>query len=99
MVGTPDQKPAYGAIPSQTSLRGPWLEAQKAAFPFVQNWQTLIDGLNYPDVPSAEGFMPNVNEAWTRIQTFGDLLVNTKGVDLAAEEAKLITDLGVIFNK
>jgi len=99
VVGTPDQKPAYGAIPSQTSLRGPWLDAQKASFPFVQNWQTLIDGLNYPDVPSAEGFMPNENEAWARIQTFGDLLTNTKGVDLAAEEAKLVTDLGVIFNK
>jgi multiple sugar transport system substrate-binding protein len=99
VVGTPDQPPAYGAIPSQTALRGPWLDTQKASFPFVQNWQTLIDGLNYPDVPSAEGYMPNINEAWARIQTFGDLLVNTKGVDVAAEEAKLVTDLGVIFNK
>jgi len=99
VVGTPDQKPAYGAVPSQTALRGPWLEAQKAAFPFVQNWDTLVAGLNYPDVPSAEGFMPNINEAWARVQTFGSLLANTKGVDLAAEEAKLVTDLGVIFNK
>jgi multiple sugar transport system substrate-binding protein len=99
VVGTPDAKPAYGAVPSQTALRGPWLDAQKAAFPFVQNWQTLVDGLNYADIPSAEGFMPNINEAWTRVQTFGDLLVNTKGVDLAAEEAKLVTDLEVIFNK
>jgi multiple sugar transport system substrate-binding protein len=99
VVGTPDQAPAYGAVPSQTALRGPWLDAQKASFPFVQNWDTLVAGLNYPDVPSAEGFMPNINEAWTRVQTFGDLLVNTKGVDVAAEEAKLVTDLGVIFNK
>jgi multiple sugar transport system substrate-binding protein len=99
VVGTPDQKPAYGAVPSQISLRGPWLEAQKAAFPFVKNWDTLVAGLNYADVPSAEGYMPNINEAWARVQTFGDLIVNTKGLDLAAEEAKLVTDLGVIFNK
>ena len=99
VVGSPTRAPAYGAVPSQTALRGPWLAAQKANFPFVQNWDTLVAGLNYPDVPSAEGYMPNINEAWARIQTFGDLLVNTKGVDLAAQEATLESDLGTIFNK
>jgi len=99
VVGTPDQKPAYGAVPSQSALRGPWLDAQKAAFPFVKNWDVLIAGLNYADVPSAEGFMPNMNESWARVQTFGDLLVNTQGVDLAAQEATLESDLTVIFNK
>ena len=43
--------------------------------------------------------MPNINEAWARIQTFGDLLSNTKGVDLAAQEATLESDLTTIFNK
>ncbi len=52
VVGTPDTPPAYGAVPSQTSLRGPWLTSQKANFPFVQNWDTLVAGLNYADVPS-----------------------------------------------
>ena len=99
VVGSPTRAPAYGAVPSQTALRGPWLAAQKANFPFVQNWDTLVAGLNYPDVPSAEGYMPNINEAWARIQTFGDLLVNTKGVDVAAQEATLESDLGTIFNK
>jgi multiple sugar transport system substrate-binding protein len=99
VVGTPDRAPAYGAIPSQSALRGPWLASQKANFPFVTNWDLLIDGLNYGDVPSAEAFMPNMNESWARIQTFGDLLVNTKGVDLAAQEATLESDLTTIFNK
>jgi len=99
VVGTPDTPPAYGAVPSQTSLRGPWLDSQKANFPFVKNWDVLVAGLNYPDVPSAEGFMPNINEAWARVQTFGDLLVNTQGVDLAAQEATLESDLATIFNK
>jgi multiple sugar transport system substrate-binding protein len=99
VVGTPDQAPAYGAVPSQTNLRDPWLQAQKANFPFVNNWDVLLAGLNYPDVPSAEGYMPNINEAWARVQTFGDLLSNTAGVDLAAQEATLETDLTTIFNK
>ncbi|HTX90016.1 MAG TPA: extracellular solute-binding protein [Anaerolineales bacterium] len=99
VVGSPDQPPAYGAVPSQTALRAPWLATEKANFPFVQNWDTLLAGLNYPDSPSAEGYMPNINEAWARIQTFGDLLSNTQGVDLAAQEATLESDLTTIFNK
>ncbi len=99
VVGTKDTPPAYGAVPSNSSLRGPWLDSQKAQYPFVKNWDTLLEGLNYADSPSAEGYMPNINEAWARIQTFGDLLTNTKGVDLAKEEATLETDLSVIFNK
>ena len=99
VVGTPDRPPAYGAIPGQAALRGPWLAAQKAAFPFVKNWQVLLAGLNYPDVPSAENFMPTMNEAWDRIQTFGSLLGNTRDIDLAAQETVLESDLTLIFNK
>jgi multiple sugar transport system substrate-binding protein len=99
VVGTPDRAPAYGAIPSQTALRGPWLAAQKAAFPFVQNWDTLIAGLNYADAPSGEAFQPNMNESWARTGTFTTLLQNTKGLDLAAEEATLESDLTTIYNK
>ena len=42
--------------------------------------------------------MPNFNDAWARIQTFGDLLVNNAGVDLAAQEVILISDLEIIFD-
>jgi len=99
VVGTKDVPAAYGALPGVASMRQPWLDSKKSSFPFVQNWDTLIAGMNYPDSPSAEGYMPNVNEAWARIQTFGDLLSNTKGVDLAKEEATLEADLTTIFNK
>ncbi len=99
VVGTPTTKPAYGAVPSQTSLRAPWLAAQKAAFPFVQNWDVLVAGLNYADIPSAEGFQPNMNESWARTAVFTTLLQSTKGVDLAAQEATLESDLTTIYNK
>jgi len=99
VVGTPDTAPAYGAIPSDSSLRGPWLESSKAAHPSVQNWDVLIAGLNYPDVPSAEGYMPNMVEAWQRTSTFSNLLVTTGGLDLAKEADAFKNDLTTIFNK
>ena len=99
VVGTPQVSPAYHGISGLVADRGAWLAAQQAQFPFVHNWQTLLDGLNYPDDPSAEAYMPNMQVSWARIQTFGDLLVKTKGVNLATEEGNLESDLKVLFNK
>jgi multiple sugar transport system substrate-binding protein len=99
VVGTTTTPPAYGAVPGIASLRAPWLASEAAAFPFVKNWQTLLDGLNYPDVPSAEGYTPNINDMWARVQTFGSLMGSTKGLDMAAQEATLESDLTTIFNK
>jgi multiple sugar transport system substrate-binding protein len=99
VVGTPKLPPAYLAIPGIAADRAAWLASEQSLFPFVQNWQTLLDGLNYPDVPSAEGYMPNINNAWTRIQTLGYLMGSTKGVDMAAQEGTLESDLTAIFNK
>ena len=99
VIGSPQATPAYSGMPGIVADRGTWLAADQAQFPFVQNWQTLLDGLNHPDVPSAEASMPNINEAWARIQDFGTLLSNTQGVDMAAQEASLQTDLTNIFNK
>jgi multiple sugar transport system substrate-binding protein len=99
VVGTVDTPPAYGAIPSQKTLRGPWVAASQAAHPSVKNWDLLLAGLNYADVPSAEAFQPNMNESWARTATFTTLLQTTKGVDLAAQEATLEADLTTIYNK
>ena len=63
--------------------------AKKAQFPSVKNWQTLLDGLNYPDIPSAEAYMPNYNEAWARGTTFANLVMNTSGLDIDKEIADL----------
>jgi len=99
VVGSEGHPPAYGAIPSDSSLRGPWLESSKANHPSVTNWDVLLEGLNYPDAPSAEAYMPNMNEAWQRTVTFGNLLKTTEGVDIDKESETLKTDLAVIFNK
>jgi len=101
VVGSAAVPPAYGAVPSVTSMQAPFLAAKQAIYPFVtqESWDIMMAGLSYPDVPSAEGFMPNYNEAWARIATFGDLMNNTAGLDLPAEIATLESDLTAIFNQ
>jgi multiple sugar transport system substrate-binding protein len=99
-VGSADVPPAYGAVPSVTSMQQPFLDAKAAIYPFVtqDSWNIMMAGLSYADSPSAEGYMPNYNEAWARVGTFGDLMNNTAGLDLPAEIATLETDLTAIFN-
>ena len=49
----------------------------------------MTQGLEYPDNPSAEGYMPNFNEAWDRITQFQTLLQSEKGLDLTKEIDKV----------
>lgn len=99
IVGSEAMPAAYGAIPALTSAQEAWRAQKAIAFPWVKNLDTVIAGLSYPDTPSAEGFMPNYNEAWERGNTFSNLLRNTKGLDLDKEIATFLSDLTTIFNK
>ena len=90
---------AYGAFPALTELQPLFIDAKSAQYPFVENWDVFLQGLDYPDVPSAEAWMPNINEAWNRIETFGNLIQNDGSIDFDAELETLEADLEVIFNK
>ncbi len=101
VVGTTTTAPAYGAVPGVVALQAAWLTSSKANNPSVTDagWAILEAGLNYPDVPSSEAWMPNLNEAWARTVTFASLLGTTGGLNLANEEATLQSDMTTIFNK
>ncbi len=99
IIGSEDMAAAYGAIPALISAQEAWREQKAIAYPWVKNLDTVIAGLSYPDAPSAEGYMPNYNEAWTRGNTFANLLRNTAGLDLDKEIATYLADLNVIFAK
>ncbi len=98
IIGSAAEPAPYGAFPARTADQAAWLAAKKVAFPAVQNWDTLVAGLNYPDSPSAESYMPNFSEAWARGKTFYSLII-TSPIDLAKEEQTFQTDLQAIFNK
>jgi multiple sugar transport system substrate-binding protein len=99
VIGTPSLSPAYSAVPARIADQAAWVKGKKAVYPWVRNWDVIIAGLSYPDIPSAEAWVPNYDEAWMRGNTFANLLRNTPGLDLDREIQIYLTDLDVIFNK
>ena len=89
----------YGGMPARAEDQDSFFAKKAEQYPFVENWAVMTAGLDFPDNPSAEGYMPSFNEAWDRINTFGTLLQSEAGLDLNAEIDKLEADLQVIFDK
>jgi multiple sugar transport system substrate-binding protein len=98
IIGSKSKPAAYGALPALTTDQKAWLTAMKTQFPWVKNWDVVLAGLNYPDIPSAEGYMPNYQEAWSRGYTFASMLRSVSGLNLAQEIQAYASDLTVIFN-
>jgi multiple sugar transport system substrate-binding protein len=86
------------AISARTADQGTFLTSRATAYPWVTNWDVMVDGLQYIEKPSHEDFMPNRTEAWNRMQTFGDLLSNQSGLNVNQEIITLKNDLTSIFN-
>jgi multiple sugar transport system substrate-binding protein len=97
LLGTEDREAAYGAVPALTESQEIWVEGQKELYPWVKNWDVVLAGLDYPDIPSAEAYMPNYIEAWTRGNTFANLLRTSPNLDLDREISAYLSDLTVIF--
>jgi hypothetical protein len=80
-----------------------FFEQKSNDYPFVsdESWDVFVTNLAYPDIPSAEQFQPNWNEAWARQQTFVDLMQNTPPdqFDFESEWQKMLDDLNVIYNR
>jgi ABC-type glycerol-3-phosphate transport system substrate-binding protein len=93
--------PAYGAMPAIPSKTQAFFDKKAADYPFVtkESWDVFVQGLAYPDTPSAEQYQPNSIESVARFTTFGDLMNNTEGLDFDAEYQKMVDDLNVIYNK
>ena len=92
--------PIYGAMPAIAEKTEAFFETKSADYPFVtdESWDVFVQGLAYPDTPSAEQYLPNWTQAFDRINVFGDLLKNTEDLDFDAEFDKLQDDLTVIYN-
>ena len=91
--------PAYIALPARSLEQNPFLDAKRAQFPNAKNLTLMVDGLQFPDVPSAEVWMPNYAEAWQRGLDFTNRLRSTGGLDLDSEIGSYVYDLNTIFNK
>jgi multiple sugar transport system substrate-binding protein len=90
---------AYDAFPALPAYQQVYLENKAVLYPQVDNWDVFLQGLNYPDIPSAEAWMPNMSEALKRIVTFGDMCQTDSTIDFEAELDRLEADLQEIMNK
>ncbi len=88
----------YGGMPARTADFETWLEGRQTQFPWVTNWSAISEGLSYPDVPSAEAYVPNWSQVWDRVLALDSLMSNEQGLDLDAEAAKIQADVQAIFD-
>lgn len=89
----------YGGMPARLADQKTFFEKLDTQFPYKVNWQVAVDGIAYADNPSFEGYMPNYNESFDRLNTFLSLLMSTEGLDVNKEIETLKSDLQVIFSK
>ena len=80
----------FGAIAPWSGLGAPELEI---------DWSVSVQMLEFPDVPSHEGFMPNFQEADSANKDLGNRLWNTADLDLDAELDSHIELLQGIFDE
>ncbi len=90
---------SYGGMPARTDSQDAFFRTQKEKFPWVMHWDLTQAGLSYPDIPSAEGYIPNALVAYPRIAEFRHLLATDGSIDFDTELKNLEVDLEVILNE
>jgi multiple sugar transport system substrate-binding protein len=98
LLGSGGNPPAFGAMPARSADQLPWRVAHHAEFPWVQNWKTIVAGLDYPDNPHAESWMPNFARSWSRGEEFYNLFVSDGTLDLDTAISSYQASLENIFN-
>lgn len=96
--GAPELLQIYGAFPSIPEQTEGFLEGLNEKFPHGVNWDVAFQSLNYPDIPSHEGYMPNYNQALNRLQAMQNLYRTDSSIDLTAELDILELELQLIFD-
>ena len=95
--------PSQGAMPAIASKTEAFFKAKSEQYPFVsqESWDVFVQGLAYPDSPSAESWAPSPIESSARVGTFKSLMETTPPdeFDFDTEYQKLLDDLQVIYDK
>lgn len=92
---------AYDAMSADSDQVDNYIARKSQQYPTVTHasWQVLAQGLAYPDIPSADQYLPNRNQALDRLQIFGSRILTTDIGDFDAEFQQLQADLTAIYNK
>jgi multiple sugar transport system substrate-binding protein len=88
----------YGGMPAREEDRAAFFANLDEKFPGV-HWEVAEAGLNYPDIPSHEGWMPNYGKSRDVLFAFQSLLDTTPGLDVNAELDRLRDELQTSFDE
>jgi multiple sugar transport system substrate-binding protein len=89
----------YGGMPARPEDREAFFAGLDERYSQGVNWSVAEASLNYPDIPSHEGYLPNYIKAEDRMTAFKSLYESTAGLDIDAELATLVSDLQAIFDE
>lgn len=87
----------WNAVPAVQSLQAGFFAALDEQFTQGVNWDTILAGLNYVDVPNHGSNMPNFVQADDRVVAFQSTVQDTADLDIDAAIDELVRDLQEIF--
>jgi len=87
----------YGGMPARTADQDPFFAALDERWTQGVNWQVARDGVEFADNPSFEAWMPNYQEAFASIVTWGDTMRTDGSLDIDAAIDDFEAELQSIF--
>ncbi len=94
---TLDLLDVYGGMPARPDIRDAYFSNLDEQFPQGVNWDVIIAGLDYSDVPNHQIAMPNFLESDARIKELESPLMEDPTFDVDAAVAELEADLETIW--
>jgi multiple sugar transport system substrate-binding protein len=88
----------YGGMPARTADQDQFFADLDERWTQGVNWQVARDGVEFADNPSFEAWMPNYQEAFASIVTFGDTMRTDGDLDIEAAIDDFTEELQAIFD-
>ncbi|HEY6608541.1 MAG TPA: extracellular solute-binding protein [Candidatus Limnocylindria bacterium] len=88
----------YGGMPARTADQDQFFADLDERWTQGVNWQVARDGVEYADNPSFEAWMPNYQEAFASVVTFGDTMRTDGTLDIQATIDDFQEELQAIFD-
>jgi len=89
----------YGGMPAIEADQDAFFAGLDETYTQGVDWQVARDSVAFADNPSFEAFVPNYQESFDAIVTFGDTLRSTEGLDVDAEIESFTEELQTIFDR
>ncbi len=97
--GALDLLSIYGGLPARAGDQKAFFESLDKKYTQHVNWDVVVEGLKYPDIPSHESWLPNYLKSKSRIAAFYSQITSTPDLNIDTEIDKLVADLQAIYDE